>query len=268
MDSANVVRLGPGNFDLFCGRAAASYEIIRFDSNNDCNVHCVYCHNRRSSELVELEAFRAFMNAKVIALEQFQLGCAMEPTLDKRMVEFMEAVAASPARPRRGIRLQTNGILLHRHDSGRMAAAGLAFLTVSVDSITGDTHKDLRGGTSLAKVQRNIIEFRRACPDIAVGLLTTVTTENIDDVDELLRWGLSEGVAAFELRQIFHHPGSEIVDHERMRRLLVTAEAFAAMRARIQSLAGDRARILFLENDEISRIARDITLRSQPARVE
>jgi len=262
MNEQKTIQLNVINFDKMRAALPAEYNIIRFDSNNDCNVHCVYCHNERSSELIELESFRFFLKEKVLSVRQFQVGCVMEPTLDKRLCDFMEAVAASPAPPRHGIRLQTNGILLHRHEASRMVKAGLNLVTLSLDSVTGHTHKDLRGGTSLSKVARNIVEFRHACPDVSVCLITTVTAANIDEVDELVSWGLSEGVAGFRLRQMFHDFQSQVVDHEKMRRLEVTATAFAAMRARIEASFAGKADFTFLGEDYLMQERSNILQRS------
>lgn len=155
--------------------------------------------------------------------------------MDDRLCDFMDVVAASPAKPSRGIRLQTNGIRLHRHAAERMEKAGLSIVTVSVDSVNPSTHKGLRGGTNLAKVERNVLGFLQACPSVRVGFITVVTSENIDETDDLVAWGVDAGVKQFEFRQVVHQPSSQIVDHSRMAGLTITSEQFAAMQARLES---------------------------------
>jgi len=226
-------------------KAAAAYEVIRLDTNNDCNLHCVYCHNPRSSALITLDEFRRFLDENVQSVRYFQIGCVMEPTLDHRMCDFMEAIAASHARPGHVFRLQTNGILLHRHDYGRMADAGLNLVTVSVDSINPENHKSLRDGTSLSKVQRNLISLRSACPSVKLRFITTVTSLNIGDIEELIVWGLDHGIEGFELRQMFHHPGSPIVDHGRMKALIVSDDAFSSMRDRVNAKFVEKTKLNF-----------------------
>ena len=263
MTAGVSIQLNVRNFEKIWAEPPAEYAVIRFDLNDDCNLHCVYCHVPRSTEVIGLEAFHSFLHEKVLSVRHFQVGCGMEPTLDPRLCDFMEAIGSCPAPPREGIRLQTNGLLLHRHDAARMRAAGLAALTVSIDSASSVTHRSLRGGASLAKIQRNVVGFRRACPQVAVWLITTVTAENIDEVDDLLSWGLDEGVHGFELRQMFYYPTSPIVDHQRMRRLQVTDEQFAAMRERIETRFGGKARLLIQGNDQLMRRARKIRVDSQ-----
>jgi len=248
---SNEIRLNVTNLERIAALAPAHYTAIRFDSNNQCNVHCVYCHNPRSEELIDIERFRSFITENVLSVGIFQFGCQMEPTLDPRLCDFMLALAASPAAPARGIRLQTNGILLHRHPPEKLLEAGLAIVTISVDSVRAPTHKGLRGGTSLAKVQRNIVEFRRSCPSVRIGFITVVTSENIDDCDDLVAWGVDVGVAQFEFRQVFHRPSNDIVDHGRMENLLVTPEQFYEMQHRVRSRFDEAAALHFYSNDDI-----------------
>jgi molybdenum cofactor biosynthesis enzyme MoaA len=248
---AKGIRVNYLNLALIRALEPQHYGIIRFDSNNRCNVHCAYCHNARSDDVIDLDDFRQFLETHVLGVEQFQFGCGMEPTMDLRLCDFMDAVAAAPAKPSRGIRLQTNGILLHKHDPERMKKAGLSLVTVSVDSVNESTQKGLRGGTNLAKVQRNLLEFLQACPSVRVGFVTVVTSENIDETDDLVAWGVDAGVKQFEFRQVFHYPSSQIVDHSRMAGLTITSEQFAAMRARLESRFKDVTALHFSTNDQL-----------------
>jgi len=256
---AKDIRLDVTNFRKLSALPPASYAAIRFDSNLDCNVHCVYCHNPRSDETIDLGLFREFVAEKVLSADEFQIGCQMEPTLDKRLCDFMLAVAASPAKPRRSFRLQTNGILLHRHDPGQMIEAGLTVVSVSVDSARAETQRGLRGGTSLSKVKRNILDFRRSCPAIPMRFVTTVTRDNIDEVDELVAWGVDAGVAEFAFRQMFYIRSNTIVDHDRMTRLLVTESEFANMQERLESRFGDGAKMRFMTNSSLVQHAREVS---------
>jgi molybdenum cofactor biosynthesis enzyme MoaA len=245
-------QLNVRNIGIMLGRPARAFGAIRFDSNNDCNVHCVYCHNSRSKELIDADQFRTFLSSGVISVEQFQFGCTMEPTLDARLCDFMEIVARSPARPQQNLRLQTNGILLHRHDAARMRAAGLSHLSVSVDSAKASTHKDLRGGTSLAKVERNLREFHHSCPAVHIVFLTTVTSANLENLGELVTWGLDVGVEHFVFRQMFYDPRSPVVDHSRMPSLCVSAEEFARFRTRLKEEFASRVHLDFLDDSTLA----------------
>jgi molybdenum cofactor biosynthesis enzyme MoaA len=115
------------------------------------NLHCVYCHNDRSDEIIDADELTEFLQTKVVSVSTFQLGCVMEPTRDKRLADIMLIVAHSPAKPVHDYILQTNGILLHMHDYKKMTEAGLTRLSVSMDAADPQIRKNLRGGMSIQK---------------------------------------------------------------------------------------------------------------------
>ncbi len=224
------------------------FDYVRFDSNNDCNVHCVYCHNHRSKDLVDTEAFRTFLDENVLTIANFQVGCIMEPTLDARMCDLMLLVAGSRARPTDSFLLQTNGILLHRHDHAKLHDAGLTHVSVSIDSADPATHKLLRGGTSMAKVSANLAAFGKSCPGAEIQFITTVTRVNVAEMEALVAFGLDLGARRFVLREMFYMPENDVVDHARMPALLLQPGEFASMRERVLARFGDRATFEFADN--------------------
>jgi molybdenum cofactor biosynthesis enzyme MoaA len=236
------IQLNVRNIKKWLGQPSQDFDGILFDPNYDCNVRCVYCHNARSKEVVSTADFRAFLEEGVSGVDLFQVGCAMEPTLDPRLGDLMLLVSRSPARPRQVFRLQTNGILLHRHDHVKMRDAGLTIVTVSVDTVDASVFKQLRGGTSLPRVKSNLIEFHKTCPEITLGFITTVTRLNIGSIDELVQSGLELGITVFNLRQIFYYSDSKIVDHSQMPSLLVSDGEFLDMSAQVRAKYGNLAR--------------------------
>lgn len=221
------------NFKELQAQPPSKFEAIRFDPNNDCNLRCVYCHNHRSGDVIDTEEFRAFIHRNVIGTRTFQVGCIMEPTLDPRLADLLVMVANSPAKPEAAFILQTNGLLLHRHDYGRINDAGLNQLQVSLDTADPGTQRSLRSGMSLQKVLRNIAGFRQACPEVDVVLVATVTSENVESMGDLVALGLDVGARQFVFREVFYHPTSDVVDHERMPALLLRPGEFATMRRKI-----------------------------------
>jgi MoaA/NifB/PqqE/SkfB family radical SAM enzyme len=228
-------------------QAPQKFDFLRFDSNNDCNVHCVYCHNHRSKDLVATEEFRAFLEENIVHVNNFQVGCIMEPTLDPRLCDLLLMTAGSPGRPSKTFLLQTNGILLHRHDYGKMRDAGLTHLSVSIDAADSMTNKLLRGGTSFSKVHSNLVDFHKACPGVAVVFITTVTSLNVDVMEDLVSFGLDLGVTKFILREMFYFPDSNVVDHTRMPVLLLKENAFSRMKQRLLTKFGSQTNFEFAD---------------------
>lgn len=235
---------------LLMDEPPARYGALRFDPNNTCNLHCVYCHNHRSDETIDSENFSSFLNSKVLGTSVFQIGCIMEPTLDKRMTDFMLLVASSPAKPANEFILQTNGILLHRHDAKKMSDAGLTRLSVSMDAADPEIQKSLRGGMSLEKVVRNVDAFRKNCPQVDVDFITTVTSANIDKLDTLVNLGRDLAIRRFIFRELFYYPDNNVVDHSRMPDLMLRKGDFSQMTERMKASFGD-VEMIFVANEEL-----------------
>jgi molybdenum cofactor biosynthesis enzyme MoaA len=233
------------NFDAIQRQPAARYVHLRFDPIHTCNLHCVYCHNIRSDQIIETEALREFLQTKVLSVSFFQVGCGMEPTLDERLADIILMIANSPARPETAFVLQTNGLLLHRHDVQKMLAGGLTNLSVSLDTADPDMQRELRDGMSLRKVVRNVEQFRKAAPDIFLEFVCVVTSVNIGHIENLVDLALSIGGSRVIFREVLYSTANQIVDHARMPALLLKPGEFAAMSERIRQRFDGRIQLLF-----------------------
>ena len=79
--------------------------------------------------------------------------------------------------------LQTNGVLLHRHDLSTMYDMKLTHLSLSINSSNEKAFSLLRGGAKFERITRNMIEFRESCPSVMVQFITTVTNVNFDQIE-------------------------------------------------------------------------------------
>jgi hypothetical protein len=252
------IGLSPVNFQSKKNILPRAIDIIRLDPNENCNLRCVYCHNYRSEKLIDLNEFREFVNTSVDTVGTFQIGCAMEPTLDSRLCDFVEAIAESKARPRKDFILQTNGLLLHRHDYRRLAGAGINLVSISIDVAEPETQKALRGGMSLEKLLRNVKDFRANCPGVSVEFIATVTTANAEKAESLVTLGLDYGISRFTFREVFYFPKNPIVDHSRMPDLVLAAGQFEAMRIRILSQFGEKGEFIFADSNTLDKSWRNM----------
>jgi MoaA/NifB/PqqE/SkfB family radical SAM enzyme len=244
------------NFDAASRAPPARYSAIRFDPNNTCNLHCVYCHNTRSDQTIDEGLFRRFLAEKVQQVSYFQVGCIMEPTLDRRLADFLLAISQSPARPTDTLMLQTNGLLLHTHDAAKIVAAGVTNLSVSLDVADPITQKELRSGMSLAKVVRNIENFRTAAPLINLEIISVVSTSNIDKMPGLVDLAINLGAKRIIFRELLYYPESDVVDHSRMPALLLKSGDFQMMANSVKHQFSDRIEMIFAANDELDASAR------------
>ena len=259
------IRLNVSTIDGLRQQAPRAFDWIGFDPIDNCNLHCVYCHNKRTKKSLEIGDLECFLKENVISIRQLQVGCVMEPTLDKRMVEMIEVIGRSDKRPSGPFGLYTNATLLHTHDQERMIAAGINVLSVSIDSSNPETFKQLRGGAKLEKALNNIAAFSSAFPDIPVHFYPTVSTANVDEMDALVESGLSRGVSFFGFREMFYYPTSNIVDHKQMLKLVLPDGAFAKMADRISSKYGHLAELKFLHENHHKPAREEISENSRPA---
>jgi MoaA/NifB/PqqE/SkfB family radical SAM enzyme len=182
----------------------------------------------------------------------------MEPTLDPRLSDFISIIGNSPARPKGTLVLQTNGLLLHRHDHKRMVEDGLTNLSVSLDVADPELQKELRGGMSLAKVIRNVEAFRVAAPTVEVEFISVVTKSNVNKMAGLVDMALSCGAHRIVFRELLYYSESEIVDHTRMRSLLLDAGEFQRMTDIITAAYSHRVELIFSPNDVLDASAREM----------
>jgi MoaA/NifB/PqqE/SkfB family radical SAM enzyme len=249
-------QLDVGNFDKAILSEPNRYSVIRFDPNNTCNLHCVYCHDRRSDRTIDVDLFRQFLSEKVLEVAYFQVGCGMEPTMDRRLTDFLAVIGNSPSRPKDTFVLQTNGILLHTHAAAKMVDAGLTSLSVSLDVADPQTQKELRGGMSLAKVVRNIENFRKAAPSISLEIISVVSSSNIEQMPGLVDLAINLGAKHVIFRELLYYPESDIVDHARMPKLLLRHGEFQAMMEALNASYADRIKMYFAPNDTLDASAR------------
>jgi MoaA/NifB/PqqE/SkfB family radical SAM enzyme len=265
--SLRDAQLNVYNVEAMRRQPPEAFEVLRFDPNNDCNVQCVYCHNHRSPAVVDRDDLVGFLRENVTTLNTFQMGCVMEPTLDPRMCDLLLDVAASPAKPSQRLVIQTNGILLHKHDAAKIRDAQVTHLSVSIDSADPSITKSLRGGTSLSKVARNLEHLLPRCPRLQAHFITTVTSLNASGMAELVRFGLQLGVSHFVMREVFYYPDNDVVDHARMPSLVLAAGELDRVAAELQAAFAGEATFEFVGRRSLEQLERQMLTDSlRPAR--
>jgi uncharacterized radical SAM superfamily Fe-S cluster-containing enzyme len=200
--------LSPPVFERWLEGPRLEFGTLRIDVANTCNLFCVYCPTiaLRSKERLSLASFERFLEHRVERVQNLALGCGQEPTTHPELVEFLEAVARSRAKPSELLMLVTNGTLLHKHDHRRIAAAGLNALYVSLDSVDPDVLGGVRMGSKLAQIQENVTALLAAAPALRLHLNVVVTNRNLAYVEDVIAWGTTQNAATFTLREMYFPP--------------------------------------------------------------
>lgn len=69
------------NIKELSSQVRQKFDFVRFDPNNECNLHYVYCHNHRVRSIVHTAAFRASSECHGSSGDTFQVGSFIEPML-------------------------------------------------------------------------------------------------------------------------------------------------------------------------------------------
>jgi sulfatase maturation enzyme AslB (radical SAM superfamily) len=223
----------------------AHYKRVRVDPILNCNLHCVYCHHGRTNEVFGLDRLEQVLNRSVLSTEILYIGCVMEPTLDPRLADVVETIAASTAKPSKTFGLQTNGTLLKNHDFSRLVRAGLNQVTISVDTLDDKTLRSLRGANAKA-LAGNVSWLRRQCQDLEICFLATVTKANVGQMSDFVRASLALGIRTFTFHEVFHLVESKVVDYDRMQSLLLDEGEFHAMKLKVAREFSAQAQLNFV----------------------
>lgn len=230
--------LSPPVFARYLEGPPLEFGTLRVDIANTCNLFCVYCPTiaLRSKERVDLASFERFLAQRVARAQNLALGCGQEPTTHPELVEFLDAVARSPARPSELFMLVTNATLLHKHDWGRIAASGLNALYVSLDSVDPEVLGGVRTGSKLALIHDNVTGLLAAAPKLRLHLNVVVTNRNLGYVEDVIAWGVTKNAASFTLREMYFPPTPNpkpTIEERELRGLMLAQGEFAALRERL-----------------------------------
>jgi radical SAM protein with 4Fe4S-binding SPASM domain len=173
--------------------------IVFWNITYQCNLKCVHCYiralqKRDPNELTTEEAKR-------VAEELAEIGVPLvifsggEPLVRSDFWEIAE-VLANRSRPK--ISLSTNGTLITREVAEKLKSYGFSYVGVSIDSINPEWHDKFRGvkGAFEAAVRgiKNAIDV-----GLDVGVRTTLTRYNIEEVPKILTWAYDLGVSRVSL---------------------------------------------------------------------
>ena len=248
------LRVNVDNVDTLWANAPQAYEWVRLDSVMTCNVQCVYCHNYRTRASFGLDDIERFIRAKVLSAENFQIGCTMEPTMDKRLGDLFEMVSRTSAKPVKVFKLATNGTLLHKHDIGRLVRAGLNNITLSIDTFDAATLRALRGGTDVQTVIANVAMVVQNYPSVAFTFTATVSRANIDQIDDFVDAALKLGVKDFVFQEIYYFPTNDRIDEGRMTNLLLEEGMFNRLKRDITMRYTGKAKFHFAHDCLLKRV--------------
>lgn len=127
---------------------------------NRCNLSCIMCYTVNHSEtkhtlaLADIE--RVLDECHEHNLPALVIGLGSEPLLYKEIKKVLEKAVSSEIMD---IFLGTNGVLLSDELSEFLVSKKIARLEISLDAVSPDTYKKIRGKDELGKIEKNIMRF-------------------------------------------------------------------------------------------------------------
>jgi hypothetical protein len=108
-------------------------------------------------------------------------------------------------------------------------------------------------GKDEMSVERNVKEILKACPKIRLKIIATVTTANIDELEDLITWGLNLSCEVFHIREVFFLAQSPIINKEEMGSLILKPGQFDKLRASLVRYEKS-AKFIFSDTQELDEI--------------
>ncbi|ABM79915.1 radical SAM/SPASM domain-containing protein [Hyperthermus butylicus] len=173
--------------------------IVFWNITYQCNLQCVHCYikalaKRNPNELTTEEAKR-------VAEEIVEIGIPLvvfsggEPLVRSDFWEIVEPMAGKQ-RPK--LSLSTNGTLITRDVAEKLASYQFKYVGISIDSIKPEWHDRFRGVPGAFEAAVRGIKYVMEL-GIDVGVRTTLTKYNIEEVPAILKWAYDLGIKRVSL---------------------------------------------------------------------
>jgi len=187
-----------GHFGLTKPQTFYAPLLVVWNFTQACNLHCLHCYQdaRRAllDELTLKEKLRMLDTFKenYVPLQAFSGG---EPMLSPDFWEVVERAGAMKF----NISIATNGSLLTKEAAKRMRDINVRYVEVSLDSVHPEKHDRFRGASGLW--ERAVAGIKAALAQrwrgLKVGIASTITRLNFEELEDLIRFAEDLGVDSF-----------------------------------------------------------------------
>jgi MoaA/NifB/PqqE/SkfB family radical SAM enzyme len=188
--------------------------VVSLAVTNRCNSHCIMCNIWKSVRDIPDTTSLELSNQEIISLLSKPLFSELveldltggEPHLRDDLVEIVRGISRlKNYLPKlRSIVITSNGFLTQRILSNYKAILyTLKDTNVDLVSVTsldgiGDTHDQIRGTAGAFKLASEILsglsELRQEYPNLILGIKTTILPQNVDFLDNILSFALSNNL--------------------------------------------------------------------------
>jgi len=213
-----------------------------------CNMTCPHCYaaavSKPSPNDLNLEEGLDLLDQMAACGVQVVIFSGGEPLLRGDLFDLITHARQIGISPQ----LSTNGSLIDAKMAARIAAAGVAYVGISIDGLEpfNDEYRGMDGGFELARAG---LRHSKAA-GLRTGLRMTLTRRNVNELDEMLAIAGEDAVDRFYVSHLVYSGRGYHVSGDDLSR----AEARAALerlfeRAEELLIAGDGPRVVTGSND-------------------
>ena len=171
-----------------------------------CNARCETCNlgipaGYRSSAALPFSVATSIVQEMARRKTLFAGIVGGEPLLYKHLFELLEMCN------RLGVRtnLNTHGGFLSRDTARRLGAAGLSYISISLDYPDAARNEAVRKGVKYDAVLAGIRAMRSECPATAISIGMTVTRHNIGEIRAMCQLAARESVQYLKIQPFHSH---------------------------------------------------------------
>lgn len=192
-----IVARSVGEFGLTVPQRFAAPLFAVWNFTNRCNLSCRHCY--QDSEHAAL-AGELSLEEKLDVIDQ--MGRAHmpmvafsggEPTLSKDLIPAIERARRYDMH----VTIATNGTTMTRRRAEKLAAAGLRYVEISLDSVDAETHDRFRGVDGMWKRAVEGAKNVVATDGLRLGIAMCVHRGNVGEVERMIDFAESIGAGCF-----------------------------------------------------------------------
>jgi len=185
-----------GKYGLTKPQIFTAPPVVVWNFTNMCNLKCKHCYQNAGKKLPEELSLAKRLNiVDQLAREDiFAIAYSGgEPLMDKDLWKVIEAGA------KHGLyqSVATNGTLISPDVAKKMRDAGVNYVEISLDSTKPEIHDQFRGVPGFWKKAVKGIENTVAQGGFDIGIASTITKLNFEELEELIQFSKSLGANKF-----------------------------------------------------------------------
>ena len=173
----------------------APFQVV-WNITNACNLKCAHCYEdagkRSSNELTNQEIISGLETISRAGVTSIAFSGG-EPTSHPHIIDYIKLTNELGMYPA----MATNGYQLSKESRlSKFKDAGLEFIQISIDGLNPETHDSFRGVEGSWEKAIQAVE-NSVDNDLFVEVATTVTTNNVDEIPDIIEFVRDMGVHWF-----------------------------------------------------------------------